>query len=186
MRFVEEFWRDLHYSARMLLKRRGFAAIAVLTLALGIGANTAIFSLVRGVLLRPLPFSEPERLIGIRESKVGEGHNNPMAWRTFAEIRDKAQTLESIAAYVNSNPTVEQAEGTVSLQGAHVWYSYFKVLGVRPILGRDFTPDDNKPGEPLTAILSYELWQQLYGGDRDIVGKSLRIYGQSVPVIGVM
>jgi len=138
------------------------------------------------VLLRPLPFSEPERLIGIRESKVGEGHNNPMAWRTFAEIRDKAQTLESIAAYVNSNPTVEQAEGTVSLQGAHVWYSYFKVLGVHPILGRDFTPDDNKPGEPLTAILSYELWQQLYGGDRDIVGKSLRIYGQSVPVIGVM
>ncbi|HVI72411.1 MAG TPA: hypothetical protein VM656_13120, partial [Pyrinomonadaceae bacterium] len=75
MRFIEAFSRDLHYSARMLLKRRGFASIAVITLALGIGANTAIFSLVRGVLLRPLPFNEPERLIGIRESKVGEGHN---------------------------------------------------------------------------------------------------------------
>jgi len=186
MKFIEAFWRDLHYSARMLLKRRGFAAIAVITLALGIGANTAIFSLVRGVLLRPLPFSESERLIGIRESKVGEGHNNPMAFRTFAEIRDKAQTIESIAAYMNSNPTVEQAEGTLSLQGALVSHSYFKVLGVNPIMGRDFTPEDNKPGAPRTAILSYELWQQFYGGDREIVGKSEKIDGQSVTIIGVM
>ena len=183
---MEQIWRDLHYSARMILKRRGFAAIAITTLALGIGANTAIFSLVRGVLLRPLPFSEPERLIGIRESKVGEGHNNPMAFRTFAEIRDKAQTIESIAAYVNSNPTIEQAEGTVSVQGARVSHSYFKVLGVHPILGRDFTPEDNKLGAPLTAILSYELWQQLYGGDREIVGKSVKIDAQSVTIIGVM
>src|ERR1044072_244273 len=121
MKFIEAFWRDLHYSARMLLKRRGFAAVAVITLALGIGANTAIFSLVRGVLLRPLPFNESERLIGIRESKVGEGHNNPMAFRTFAEIRDKAQTIESIAAYFsNANPTIEQADGSVNVEGARV------------------------------------------------------------------
>jgi len=186
MKLMETLWRDLHYSARMLLKRRGFAAVAVITLALGIGANTAIFSLVRGVLLRPLPFSDSERLIGIRESKVGEGHNNPMAFRTYAEIRDKAHTIESIAAYLNSYPTVEQADGTVSLQGARVSHSYFKVLGVQPILGRDFTPEDDKPGAPLTAILSYELWQQLYGGDRDIVGKSQKIDGQSVTIIGVM
>jgi putative ABC transport system permease protein len=186
LRFIDEFWRDLRHSARMLLKRPGFTAIAVITLALGIGANTAMFSLVRAVLLRPLPFSESERLIGIRESKVGEGHNNPMAWRTFAEIRDKAQTLESIAAYINSNPTIEQAEGTVSVEGARVSHSYFKVLGVHPILGRDFTPEDDKAGAPLTAILGYELWQQLYGGDREIVGKSVRIDGQSVPIIGVM
>ncbi|HET7113415.1 MAG TPA: ABC transporter permease, partial [Pyrinomonadaceae bacterium] len=186
MRFIEESWRDLRHSARILLKRPGFTAIALLTLALGIGGNTAIFSLVRGVLLRPLPFSESDRLIGIRESKIGEGHNNPMAWRTFAEFRDKAQSLESIAAYFNSNPTIEQAEGTMSLQGALVSHSYFKVLGVQPMLGRDFTPEDHKPGAPLTAILGYDLWQQLYGGDREIVGKSLRIDGQSVTIIGVM
>ena len=148
MRFIEEFWRDLHHSARMLLKRPGFTLIAIVTLALGIGANTAIFSLVRGVLLRPLPFSEPERLIGIRESKVGEGHNNPMAWRSFAEFRDRAQTLESIAAYVNWNPDIEQADGTMRVQGARVSHSYFKVLGVQPVLGRDFTPEDNKVGAP--------------------------------------
>lgn len=170
----------------MLLKRRAFASIAVITLALGIGANTAIFSLVRSVLLRPLPFSESERLIGIRESKVGEGHNNPMAWRTFAEFRDKAQTLESIAAYVNRNPDIELENGTISVQGAAVSHTYFKVLGVHPVLGRDFTPEDEKVGAPLTAILGYELWQKLYGGDRDIVGKSLKMDGQSATIIGVM
>jgi putative ABC transport system permease protein len=186
LRFIEEFWRDLHHSARMLLKRPGFTSIAVVTLALGIGANTAIFSLVRGVLLRPLPFSDSERLIGIRESKVGEGHNNPMAWRSFAEFRDKAQTLESIAAYLNRNADIELENGTVSVQGAAVSHGYFKVLGVHPMLGRDFMPEDDKVEAPRTAILGYELWQQLYGGDREIVGKSLRIDGQSVTIVGVM
>ena len=147
-RFVEQFWRDLDHSARMLLKRPGFTFVAIVTLALGIGANTAIFSLVRGVLLRPLPFSEPERLIGIRESKVGEGHNNPMAWRSFAEFRDKAQTLESIAAYFYSNPDIEHGDGVVSVQGARVSHTYFKVFGVHPMLGRDFTPEDDQREAP--------------------------------------
>jgi putative ABC transport system permease protein len=179
-------WQDLRYGARMLAKNPGFSFIAMLTLALGIGANTAIFSLVRGVLLRPLPFSEPERLIGIRESKVGEGHNNPMAWRSFAEFRAKAQTLESIAAYFNWNPDIEQVDGTVRVIGAQVSHGYFKVLGVQPLLGRDFMPEDDKVGAPPTAILGHDLWQQLYGGDREVVGKSLRIDGQSLTIIGVM
>ena len=186
MRFVEQIWRDLDHSARMLWKRPGFTFVAIVTLALGIGANTAIFSLVRGVLLRPLPFSEPERLIGIRESKVGEGHNNPMAWRSFAEFRDKAQTFESIAAYVYSSPDIEHGDGVVSVEGTRVSHTYFKVFGVHPILGRDFTPEDDQREAPPTAILSYELWQQLYGGDQSIVGKSLRMDGQSVTIIGVM
>jgi putative ABC transport system permease protein len=186
VRFIDQFWRDLQQSVRMLLKRPGFTSIAVVTLALGIGANTAIFSLVRGVLLRPLPFRESERLIGIRESKLGEGHNNPMAWRSFAEFRDKSQKLESIAAYFNSNPDIEQADGTVRVQGAGVSHSYFKVLAVQPLLGRDFTAEDDKVGAPPTVILGYDLWQQLYGGDREIVGKSLRINGQSRTIIGVM
>jgi putative ABC transport system permease protein len=183
---MESLFKDIRYGVRSLLKQPGFTAIAVLTLALGIGANTAIFSLVRGVLLRPLPFSEPERLIGIRESKVGEGHGNPMAWRSFAEFRDRAQTLESIAAYVNWNPDIEQADGTVRVQGAGVSHSYFKVLGVHPVLGRDFTPEDDKVGAPRTAIIGYDLWLQLYGGDREVVGKSLRIDGESLTIIGVM
>ena len=186
VRFVQESWRDLHHSSRMLLKRPGFTSIAVVTLALGIGANTAIFSLVRGVLLRPLPFNESERLIGIRESKVGEGHNNPMAWRSFAEFRDQAQTLESITAYLDRDPDIELENGIVSVQSAAVSHSYFRVLGVQPMLGRDFTPEDDTVGAPRTVMLGFELWQQFYGGDPEIVGKSLRIDGQSATIIGVM
>jgi putative ABC transport system permease protein len=183
---MEPLFRDIRYGVRSLLKRPGFTAIAVVTVALGIGANTAIFSLVRGVLLRPLAFSEPDRLIGIRESKVGEGNSNPMAWRSFAEFRDRTQTLESIAAYVNWNPDIEQADGPMRVEGARVSHNYFKVLGVHPVLGRDFTPEDDKVGAPSTAMLSNELWQQLYFGDREIVGKSLRIDGQSLTIVGVM
>ncbi len=183
---MEALLKDIRYGIRGLLKQPGFTLIAVVTLALGIGANTAIFSLVRGVLLRPLPFSQPESLIGIRESKVGEGHGNPMAWRSFAEFRDRAQTLESIAAYRNWDLDLEQADGTVSLHGAAVSHSYFKVLGVQPLLGRDFTPDDDKVGAPRTAMLSHDLWQQLYAGDPEIVGKTLRADGESLSIIGVM
>jgi putative ABC transport system permease protein len=186
MAIMESLGKDVRYGIRSLLKHRGFTLIAIVTLALGIGANTAIFSLVRGVLLRPLPFHEPERLIGIRESKVGEGHGNPMAWRSFAEFRDRAQTLESIAAYFNWNPDIEQADGTVPVQGTRVSHSYFKVLGVNPLLGRDFMPEDDKVDAPRTAMLGYDLWQQFYGGDPEIVGKSLRIDGQSLTIIGVI
>ena len=183
---METLIQDLRYGARMLLKQPAFTLVAVFTLALGVGANTAIFSLVRGVLLRPLPLSEPERLIGIRESKVGEGHNNPMAWRSFAEFRAHAQTLEAIAAYLNWNPDIEQTDGTLRVLGAQVSYNYFATLGVQPLFGRDFTPDDDKAGAPRTAILGYQLWQELYGGDREVIGKSLRIDGQSLTIIGVM
>ena len=115
---MQALWQDLRYGARMLLKKPGFTLIAVITLALGIGANAAIFSVVRGVLLRPLPFHEPERLIGIRESKVGEGHGNPLAWRSFFAFRDQAQTLEAVAAYLNWNPDIERDDGTVQVLGA--------------------------------------------------------------------
>ena len=121
--------------------------------------------MVRSVLLRPLPFHEPEQLIGIRESKVGEGHGNPLAWRSFFAFRDQAQTLEAVAAYLNWNPDVERDDGTVRVIGAQVSHGYFKVMGVRPLLGRDFTPEDDEYDAPPTVMLSYELWQQMYGGD---------------------
>ncbi len=183
---MQTLLQDLRYGARMLLKQPGFSLIAVLTLALGIGANTAIFSLVRGVLLRPLPFPEPERLIGIRESKVGEGHSNPLAWRSFFAFRDQTQTLEAVAAYLNWNPDVEREAGTLRVTGAQVSHSYFKVMGVRPLLGRDFTSEDDQYAAPPTVILSFELWQQMFGGAADALGQSLRIEGRSFAIIGVL
>src|SRR5438105_9626472 len=130
---MQSLFQDLRYGLRILSNKPGFTLVAVLTLALGIGANTGVFSLVRGVLLRPLPFAESERLIGIRESKVGEGHNNPMAWRSFATFRDQAQTLESIAGYRAWNPDIELQDSTMRVPGSLVTDSYFKVLGVRPL-----------------------------------------------------
>src|ERR1044071_5450015 len=123
---LETLWQDLRFGARRLRKNPGFTLIAVLTLALGIGANTAIFSVVNAVLLRPLPFAEPERLIGIRESKVGEGHNNPLAWRSFATFRDHAQTLEYIAGSRGWNPDIELQDSTMRVPGSLVTHSYFK------------------------------------------------------------
>jgi putative ABC transport system permease protein len=177
--------RDLRYGARMLSKKPGFTLAAILTLSLGVGANTAIFSVVRSVLLSPLPFNEPEQLIGIRESKVGEGENNPLAWRSFAAFRDQAQTLEAVAAYFHWNPDIERDDETVRVLGAQVSHGYFNVMRVRPLLGRDFTPADDAQGAPPTVILSYELWQQMYGGATETVGQSLRIDGRSYEIIGV-
>jgi putative ABC transport system permease protein len=178
--------QDMRYALRMMRKKPGLTLIAILTLALGVGANTAIFSLVRGVLLRPLPFHEPERLIGIRESKVGEGHSNPLAWRSFFAIRDQARTLEAVAAYFNWNPDLELDDGTVRVNGAQVTNAYFEVMKVRPLLGRDFTPDDTRYDASPTVILSHELWQQMYGGTSDILGQTLRIDGKSFAIVGVM
>ena len=183
---MEALWQDIRFSARALLKARGFSLVIVLTLALGIGGNAAIFSLVRTVLLRPLPFNQPEQLIGIRESKIGEGHNNPLAWLSFFEIRDKSQTVESIAAYFNSSFDIGRESGTERVAGARVSHTYFHVLGVHPLLGRDFTAEDDTGGAPGTVILSYELWQQMYGGDPRIVGRNITYDGNSYTIIGVM
>ena len=185
-RLLETIWQDLRYGARIFFKQPAFTFIAVLTLVLGIGANTAIFSVVRGVLFGPLPFPEPERLIGIRESKVGEGQGNPLAWRSFFAFRDQAQTLEAVAAYLNWNPDIERDDGTVRVLGAQVSHSYFKVMGVRPLLGRDFTPEDDQLDAPLTVLLSYELWQEMFGGTADVPGQTLRIDGRTFTIIGVM
>jgi predicted permease len=179
-------FQDLRFGVRMLLKKPGFSLIAIITLALGIGANAAIFSVVRSALLRPLPFHEPERLIGIRESKVGEGHGNPLAWRTFFAVRDQAQTLEAVGAFLNWNPDVERDDGTVRVIGTQVSPGYFKVMGAHPLLGRDFRPEDSAPDAPRTLMLSYELWQQMFGGAPDVLGQTLRIDGESYAIIGVM
>src|SRR6185369_7733482 len=122
----------------------------------------------------------------IRESKVGEGHSNPLAWRSFFALRDQTQTLEAAAAYLNWNPDIERDEGTVRVIGTQVSHEYFRVMGARPMLGRDFTPEDNKPDATPTVILSYELWQQMYGGAGDVLDRKMRIDGRSFTIIGVM
>jgi len=177
--------QDLQYAIRRLLKDPSITFMIVLTLALGIGANTAIFSVVNGVLLRPLPFKEPNQLVGLRETLPDEG-SIPLAYRTFAEWRDRNTVFESIAAMSGWNPNLESGDEPVRVSGMAVTASYFDVMGLHAILGRTFLPEEDRPGVEKTVVLSYELWQNHFGGNRNIIGQPIKINGKSLDVVGVM
>ncbi|MCI0339302.1 MAG: ABC transporter permease [Acidobacteria bacterium] len=174
---METLWQDLRYGVRMLIKNYGFALVAIITLALGIGANTAIFSVVNAVLLRPLAYSDPERLVTFRSNESVLDLADVKAWnQSFAEIG--GNTIQPLD-YVGSGDPVQWRAGLVT-------GDFFKTLGVSPLLGRVITTDDDKQGGPFLVVLSYSLWQQQFGGQSDIVGKRVTLSGNNYTVIGVM
>src|SRR5262245_28938024 len=174
--------QDLRYGARMLWKNPGFTLIAVITLALGIGANTAIFSVVNAVLLRPLPFKDPERLVWIWGTlpKFGQTHHSPVE---FLAYQKQQTSFVEMAAYRNMSFTVTGGAEPEHAQGMIVSANYFSLLGVPAALGRTIQPDD---GPSRLAVISYGLWQKRYGGDPNLIGRSLTINGESATMIGVM
>src|SRR6476659_3521888 len=149
--------QDLRYALRRLLKSPGFTAVAVLTLALGIGANSAIFSVVNGVLLKPLPYHEPERLVRIYH--LWEGHRSTMSGPNFWDVRKLSTTLTDAAAISTSRVILTGQGEPVRLDSAEVSAGLFDVLGIRPALGRTFHADENEPGHTKVALLAYSLWQ---------------------------
>ena len=178
---------DLRYAARMLLKNPGFTAIAIIALALGIGANTAIFSVVSAVLLRPLPYPQPEQIVAVwtGETKKPEGRS-AFSFPDFADVRAQNQVFTAMAAYDNVDMTVtERGIQAAHLHGAMVTADLFQVLGVNPILGRSFTADDDKPGVRV-VILSDELWRRRFGGDRSVLQKTITLNEVPYQIIGVM
>jgi putative ABC transport system permease protein len=181
---------DLRYGLRMLRKSPGFTAVAVVTLALGIGANTAIFSVVRAVLLPPLPFANPDRLVEIqlRDRKTGEP-SNWVACRDVADWRAQNRSFESIGAQRFALLNVTSDGQPDALYGASVSAEVLPLLGVPPLLGRYFLPAEDQPGHDQAIVLSYDLWRHRFGGDPTIVGRTIRQAGQSVrdyTVVGVM
>ena len=186
--FVEGLVQDLRHGARMLRKSPGFTAVAVLTLALGIGANTAIFSVVDAVLLRPLPFPDPARLMRIWECAPSRGYfRNVVNPLNFLDWRDHARSFESMAAVLGGVVTNLNAQGApIAVPGMQVSPEFFSILGVTPILGRTFSSDEGVAGHDQVAILSYELWQRQFGADRTIIGKKMNVEGLPYTVIGVM
>ena len=165
------FASDVRYAVRSMRRNPGFTAVAITALALGIGANTAIFSVVNGVILQPLPFREPDRLVRLDESYPNGGHNGSvsipkyMAWRTN-------QVFAATALYDQGglNQTLGSGDPPIQLKTLHVSQEFFQVFGAAPALGRVFDRTEDLPGGPGTAILTYRIWQSRFGGDPRIVG----------------
>jgi predicted permease len=181
-------WHDLRYGARMLLKKPGFTLIAVLTLSLGIGANTAIFSVVNAVLLRPLPFADSERLVTIAETHP-EIARLQVATPDFQDWRRQAQSFTEMAAYSLKSlgqPVLTEAGEPEQLQSVCVTPNLFPMLGVSPALGRNFLPEENQAGRDRVALVSNALWRHRFGSNSNLVGRYIRLDGESYTVIGVM
>lgn len=182
---METLLKDIRYGFRSLAKRPGFTAIAILTLALGVGATTAIFSVVDGVLLRPLPYPQPEEIVQLREVNV-RGAQIPFAEPNFLDVRARSHTLEAVAQYAGSLTIVTGASEPVRAMTVSVSGDFFNVLGVMPFAGRSFTPEERKPGGEPVAIVSYGFWQKLLGGRSDFAATPLRLMDHNVTVVGVM
>jgi putative ABC transport system permease protein len=188
VRWLDDLWQDARFGARSLAKRPGFTAVALATLALGIGANTAIFSVIDAVLLRPLPYADANRVVLVWEhSARNNKEHNLVSPANFSDWREQASSFETLAAFVTraGNLTGGGAEPEeVNIQ--HVAPGFFEALGATPVLGRALSAeDDPKSGAPV-VVLSYGLWQRRYGGDRDVVGRSVMLDGQPRTVVGVM
>ena len=184
---LNDFLQDLRYALRMLLKNPAFTIVAVIALALGIGANTAIFSVVNTVLLRPLPYKDPERLVMVWEdaSKHGYPRDTPAA-ANFVDWRDQNQVFEGMAAIADESFNLTGAGDPERLEGRRVSANLFPMLGVEPQIGRVFSAAEDQPGSQRVVLLSYGLWQRRFGGDPSIVGKPLTLNGESHTVVGVM
>jgi putative ABC transport system permease protein len=183
---MQTFVQDLRYGARMLLKKPGFTLIAIATLALGIGANTAIFSVVNAVLLRPLPFLESERLVLIRETKLPQFPEFAVAPANFLDWQKQNTVFERLVA---SRPASLNLTGTGDperLRGLTVTEGFVAMLGIPPQLGRDFLPAEHQPGQNKVVMLSHGLWQRRFGGDPKLVNQTITLDDQRYTVIGVM
>ncbi|MCG3161860.1 MAG: hypothetical protein JMDDDDMK_03075 [Acidobacteria bacterium] len=182
---MQSLWQDLRFGARMLLKRPGFTAVAVLILALGIGANSAIFSVINGVILRPLDYADPDRLVVVWE-KIKQTDQLELAPDDYFDYRDSAQFIEHLAASDRRNYNLTGGDDPVRIEGAAVTASLFPALGVAPALGRTFSPEEDRAGADPVVVLSYGLWQRRFGGDPKIIGRAISLSGAAHTVIGVM
>jgi putative ABC transport system permease protein len=187
-RWLETFLQDLRYGLRQLHRNPGFTAVAVLTLALGIGANTAMFSVVNAALLRPLPFHDPGRLVaieGIPAVRIAYFNGSPNWIAGWEDWVGKTRTLTAVSIYDTAGVNLAGGEQPEHLPAAAVSANFFRLLGVGPVRGRTFLPQEDRPGHAV-AVISYDLWRGRFAADRGIVGKPIELAGRPFTVIGVM
>ena len=188
---VETLVQDLKVGLRVLVKERAFCALAIFVLALGVAAVTTQFSVVNAVMLRGFSFPNADRLMSVRfiDPKSGSffGFNGRILGMDYEEFRTEQQSFELMAAYL-SGSTVNVTIGSTPYRytGAYVTEDFLRILGVAPMLGRDFVADDNRPGAHKVALISHGIWQRDFGAATDIVGRSVRINGAAATIVGVM
>ncbi len=186
---METLWKDLRYGARMLVKQPGFTLIAVLTLALGIGANTTIFSVINALLLKPIPFPEAERLVLVWESEASDpASRNIVSAPNFLDWQRQNDVFESMALFDSAGKGYDLAGGgePEQVSGVRVSWNFFRVLGVQPRLGRAFLPEEETPGRHQVVVISDAIWRARYNADPALVGKTIRVDGGNYTVVGVM
>ena len=182
---LETLWQDVRYGARMLRKNPGFTGAAVLTLALGMGANTAIFSVVDGVLLRPLPYPDSGQLVSLCE-RGPDWSGGSISYPNFTDWRDQQSVFERFGVYSGGNFTLTGAGEPVRLAGALMSADVFAALRTQPEIGRVFRDDEDRPGAEPVAVISHALWQSRFGGVAGLVNKAINLSGKSYTILGVM
>jgi predicted permease len=194
VRTIEDVARDVRHSVRGFGRSPGFAFAVALTLALGIGGNTAIFSIVDQVLLRPLPYPEGDRIVRIYESRLDRPgtsafparFSNGVSPANWLDWQRQSRTLGPLGVWFNFTPTLTGVGEPERINGQAVSWEFFRVLGVSPLLGRTFSPEDDTPNAPPVAVISDRLWQRLFGGDASVLGRSIQLDDRAVEVVGVM
>jgi len=184
---LEQLWQDIHYGLRMLARSPGFTAVAVLTLALGIGANTAIFSAVYAVLLKPLPFKDPGRLVFVEKKNPPRGWiRNPISPAEILAWRDESGAFEDLSAYTQASCVLTGVGEPEEDPCEKISGNLFAVLGISPLRGRTFSADEDRTEGPRAAILSYGLWRRRFGADERAIGRAIELNGASTTIVGVM
>jgi putative ABC transport system permease protein len=184
---MDTLWQDLRYSVRMLRRNPGFAAVAILTLAIGIGVNIVIFSVVNGILLKPLPFPDSHRIVTIWETDANRNVTRGVASAPeFLEWRDMNHVFQELSASRALSFAITGSGDPEQVWGLQVSGNFFRMLRVTPIIGRDFTPEDEQVGHEQVVVVGYGLWQRRYGGDAGIIGKTILLNEKPVTVIGVL
>ena len=182
---MTNLWQDLRYAARMLIQKPGFTVIAVVTLALGIGANTAIFSVVNAVLLHPLPYNDPDHLVWLWDTQP-QLAAAPASLPDFIDWKDQNESFEYLAAFQSGNMFLDNGNGTEDTLVGLVTPDLFSLFRVKPILGRTFTEEETQPGRFRVAVLSQSLWQQRFASDPNVLGQTLQLSGAGYTIIGVL
>jgi len=184
---LETFLQDTRYAFRMLRKNRGFTAVAVLTLALGIGANTAIFSVVYAVLLKPLPYANPDQLFNVFQAKPQEGVGGTgWSYANFAELREQNRVFSEMAGSQQHQLTLTGRGEPAVVNTSVVTPELFSLFGEKPLAGRAFFPEDGEPGAAPVVILSESLWRNSFGADPNVIGSSINLDKRSFTVVGIM